>query len=145
MRSLIASRWEEGGLALLRVVAAFLFMQHGAQKLFGVLGGFRGEPGNTAELLSRHGVAGTLEFFGGMLVLLGLFTRPVAFLLSGLMAFAYWMAHAPDGSWLFPFLNRGEPAVLFCFVFLYFAARGAGRYSLDWLLFGRKAERAARM
>ena len=109
---------------LLRIVAAFLFMQHGAQKLFAVLG--RETP---VELASRMGVAGVLEFFGGGLLLIGLFTRPVAFVLSGLMASAYFLSHAPRGFW--PAQNGGELAALYCFLFLYFAATGAGRWSLD--------------
>jgi putative oxidoreductase len=83
-----------------------------------------------------------LEFVGGLLIVLGLFTRPVAFLLSGQMAAAYFMAHAPNGA--IPVLNGGELAALYCFVFLYFAARGGGRYSVDHALFGRKAEAEAR-
>lgn len=121
------SRWAPVLLSVLRIVAAFLFMQHGAQKLFG----FPARQGPPVELLSRAGVAGVLEFFGGMLLLLGLFTRPVAFVLSGLMAFAYFLAHAPQGFW--PILNRGELAALYCFLFLYYAAAGGGPWSLDAL------------
>lgn len=110
-------------LSILRIVAALLFMQHGAQKLFGVLGG------HPVELLSLIGLAGVLEFFGGLLVLIGLGTRPVAFILSGEMAFAYFMAHAPGGVW--PILNHGDLAILFCFVFLYLSAAGAGPWSID--------------
>lgn len=122
-------RYEEIVLALLRVVTGLLLWQHGAQKLFGWLGGFGGEPGGTAPLTSLPGVAGVLEFFGGILIMLGLFTRPVAFVLSGLMAAAYFIAHAPRGFW--PVVNQGELAALYCFVFLYLAARGGGRYSVD--------------
>lgn len=121
-------RYEEIALALLRVVTGLLFWQHGAQKLFGWIGG-AGAPGQTVPLASMPGVAGVLEFFGGILIILGLFTRPVAFVLSGLMAVAYFMAHAPEGFW--PAMNQGELAALYCFVFLYFAARGGGRYSVD--------------
>jgi putative oxidoreductase len=142
MRSFFMRKHEEEALALLRVMAGLLFMQHGAQKLLGALGGFRGEPGNTADLMTRHGVAGVLELFGGALFALGLATRPLSFLLSGLMAFAYFLAHAPDGFW--PILNRGELAALFCFVFLYFSARGGGRYSLDALLFRDRGAATAR-
>lgn len=114
---------------LLRVVAGLLFMQHGGQKLFGWFGGFGGEPGATAPLMSQMGLAGVLEFFGGLAVLIGLLTRPVAFLLSGEMAVAYWTAHAPHGAW--PILNHGEAAALYCFIFLFFAAHGAGAWSVD--------------
>jgi len=116
---------------LLRIVAGLLFMQHGAQKVLGLLGGYRGTPGATAPLLSQSGLAGVLELGGGLLLAVGLFTRPVAFVLSGLMAVAYVKAHAPDGFW--PLLNRGELPVLFSFVFLLFAASGAGPWSLDAL------------
>lgn len=110
-------------LSLLRAVAAFTFAAHGAQKLFGWLGGPR------VPIFSQIGVAGLLEFLGGMLLLVGLFTRPVAFILSGQMAFAYFIAHAPKGFW--PLLNRGELAVVYCFLFLYLSAAGAGPLSLD--------------
>jgi putative oxidoreductase len=116
------ARWAH---VLLRVIASAAFMQHGAQKLFGVLGG-------TAQAMGTlPWFAGVLEFFGGALVLIGLFTRPVAFILAGEMAVAYFMAHFPQGFW--PVQNYGEPAVLFCFIFLYFAATGAGAISLDYI------------
>jgi putative oxidoreductase len=117
-------KYEDIALSLLRFMTGFLFMPHGAQKLFGFLGA---EP--VASVLSQRGAAGIIEFFGGILLMLGLFTRPVAFLCSGLMAFAYWIAHGTEGFW--PILNRGELAALYCFVFLYLAARGGGSYSLD--------------
>jgi putative oxidoreductase len=135
------ARFENATLALLRVMAGLMFMQHGAQKMFGLLGGWRGEPGATAPLLSQSGLAGELEVFGGALIVLGLFTRPVAFLLSGMMAVAYFQAHAPDGFW--PIVNRGELAALYCFVFFFFSARGAGPYSIDTTLENRR--RSARM
>jgi putative oxidoreductase len=119
-------RWSPRLLSVLRVAAAVLFMQHGVQKLFGLL---VAQPRPTPPLLSLHGVAGVLEFFGGLLILLGLFTRPVAFVLSGLMAVAYFMSHSPQGFW--PILNRGELAALYCFVFLYLSAAGGGAWSLD--------------
>jgi putative oxidoreductase len=124
--------YQRVALTLLRVVAALVIMQHGAQKLFGVLGG-AGPHGGTVQLASLMGLAGVLEFFGALLVLLGLFTRPAAVLLSGEMATAYFMSHFPHGFW--PVQNRGEPAVLLCFIFLFFAAFGGGPYSLDALLF----------
>ncbi|MFO7655212.1 MAG: DoxX family protein [Candidatus Krumholzibacteriia bacterium] len=120
------AHWAPYLLSILRIVVAFVFMQHGSQKLFGVPAAEAREP---VELLSLMGVAGILEFFGGLLLLVGLITRPVAFILSGLMAFAYFMQHAPRGFW--PVVNGGEPAVLYCFVFLYLAAAGPGPWSLD--------------
>lgn len=114
--------------AVLRIVTSFLFLQHGSAKLLHVphVAMF-----DQLQLLSLIGVAGVLELVGGALLLLGLFTRPVAFILCGEMAVAYFMAHAPQGHFLVPMLNQGEPAVLFCFIFLFFAAAGAGSWSLD--------------
>lgn len=114
---------------LLRVGAGLLFMQHGAQKLFGWFGGFGGQPGATAELVSQMGLAGVLEFFGGLLMVLGLLTRPVAAILALLMVAAYFIAHAPQGA--VPVLNGGELALLYALVWAYFAGNGAGPYSLD--------------
>ena len=91
--------------------------------------GFPAPPPTSFQLLSLTGLAGVLELIGGILLLLGLFTRPVAFILSGEMAFAYFLAHAPHGFW--PLINRGELAVLYCFVFLYFSVAGAGVWSID--------------
>jgi putative oxidoreductase len=116
----------------LRVIASFLLMQHGAQKLFGVLGGFGGTPGAKAALGTLFGTAGTIEFFLGALVLIGLCSRVSAFLISGEMAVAYFRSHAPHGFW--PMLNHGELPVIFCFVFLFFAVYGGGPWSLDALL-----------
>jgi putative oxidoreductase len=113
-------------LSILRIVAAFLFIAHGTQKLFAWPAN---EPQRTADLMSMAGLAGVLETFGGLLLLLGLFTRPVAFVLAGEMAVAYFMSHAPQGFW--PLLNRGELAALYCFLFLYFAAVGGGPWSVD--------------
>jgi putative oxidoreductase len=130
------SRWAPRILSVLRIVVGFLLLQHGLQKIFGVLVPMPapGAPSShgTFTLFSLMGVAGTLEFFGGLLVLLGLFTRPVAFILSGLLATAYFMSHAPGGFW--PILNRGELAAIYSFVFLYLAVAGGGRWSLDNLL-----------
>jgi len=114
-------------LSLMRIIVAFLFIQHGGQKLFD----FPAAMPQPVELLSLIGIAGILEFFGGLFLLLGLFTRPVAFLLSGQMATAYFMVHAPEGFW--PLVNQGELAVIYCFVFLYLAAAGGGKWSLDRL------------
>jgi len=127
------SRYTDHALTLLRIVAGLLFMQHGVPKLFGLLGGFGGTPGATAPLFSLLGIAGILEFFGGLAILVGLFTQPVAFLLSGEMAVAYFMAHAPRGLW--SILNQGELAALYSFVFLFLATAGGGRLSIDGLLF----------
>src|SRR5690606_31853958 len=106
---------------LLRVTASIMFLQAGGMKLFGWFGGM--PDGYTAPLLSQTGIGGILEFFGGILMLIGLFARPVAFILSGEMAVAYWQFHAPNGTW--PIENQGQLAVLYCFVFLLFAAHGA--------------------
>src|SRR3712207_533352 len=127
-------RYAPYALAALRIVAALIFMEHGTQKLFG----FPAPPASgLPPALSLSWIGAILEFGGGLLILLGLFTRPVAFVLSGEMAVAYWQAHAPRGLW--PIMNRGEVVVLFSFIFLFFAAHGAGRYSLDALLMGRRA------
>jgi putative oxidoreductase len=124
----VPERWGSYLLSTLRIVAAFMFMAHGTQKL---LGWPSAEPQPAVDPVSLMGLAGVLETFGGLLLLVGLFTRPVAFVLAGEMAVAYFMAHAPRG--FFPLLNKGEPAVLYCFVFLYLAAAGAGPWSLDAL------------
>lgn len=113
-------------LSILRFFIGFVFMQHGAEKLFGAFGQ------HAVAWMSLIGFAGVLEFFGGLLILIGLATRPVAFILSGEMAFAYFMAHAPAGFW--PILNHGDLAVVLCFVFLYLSAAGAGPWSVDRLL-----------
>ncbi|MFL5560430.1 MAG: DoxX family protein [Gemmatimonadaceae bacterium] len=127
--------------AALRIVTGLLYMQHGAQKLFGILGGVDGH-GATAQFASLAGVAGVLEFFGGLLIVVGLFTRVVAFILSGEMAYAYWMVHVAHGG-LVPIINRGEFAALLCFVFLFFAFNGAGPASLDAMRDQRRLARAA--
>jgi putative oxidoreductase len=121
---------------LLRVVAGFLFAQSGSVLLFGWFGGIPGKPGMTAPLMSQMGIGGVLEFVGGLAILLGIGTRPVAFILSGEMAVAYWQFHAPHGGW--PLQNEGIPAVLFCFLFLFMAAQGGGDWSLDTLLRRRR-------
>lgn len=124
--------WAPHLLGALRIVTGFLFLQHGSAKLFGAphIAMFDG-----LQIISLTGLAGILELGGGTLVMLGLFTRPAAFLLSGMMAVAYFMAHAPGG--FLPILNQGELAVLYCFVFLYFSAVGGGSFSVDGAL--RKA------
>jgi putative oxidoreductase len=115
-------RFEPTAYALFRIVAGFLFACHGLQKLLGVLGGHR------VALASMPGAAGIIETVGGLLVMIGLFASPAAFICSGEMAFAYFMVHQPRGVW--PIQNAGEPAALFCFVFLFIATRGAGSLSV---------------
>jgi len=122
---------------LLRVVAGLLFFQVGSKLLLGWFGGV-GEAGSAAPLMSQVGIGGALEFFGGLMIMLGLLTRPAAFILSGEMAVAYFQFHASDGFW--PIQNHGEPAVLFCFIFLYVAARGGGDWSLDALMRRRREQ-----
>ena len=122
---MIPQRYAPTLYALLRIVSAFLYLSHGLQKLFGMFGG------QVVPLGSLLGVAGLMELVLGILILIGLFTRPVALVASGEMAAAYFMAHVPQAIW--PVQNMGEPAVLFCFVFLYVAARGAGPWSVDAL------------
>jgi putative oxidoreductase len=127
----VGSRWSDLALSLLRIVVGFLFFCHGAQK---ILGWFV-EPGAQRMALAFPQVpwfAGILELVGGALIMIGLLTRPIAFLLSGEMAFAYFMAHAPRGP--VPLLNHGELAALYCFVFLFFAAHGGGPYGIDGML-----------
>ena len=123
-RAELETVWAPRALGLLRIVAALLFIAHGTQNLFGF------PPTEfSAPLFSLFGLAGILEVFGGLLLLVGLFTRPVAFVLSGQMAVAYWMAHAPQS--FFPVSNGGDAAILFCFVFLYMVCAGPGAWSID--------------
>src|SRR5882724_3107322 len=117
---------------LLRVVAGFLFIQSGGMKLLDWFGGVPAAFGGHPKMFTLVWVAGVLEFYGGAAILLGLLTRPVAFLLSGEMAVAYFMAHQPQGTW--PIQNHGEPAVLLCFIFLFLSAHGGGDWSLDAIL-----------
>ena len=116
--------------SLLRIVAGFTFSLHGFQKLFGFFGGLG--HGTRAHFFSLLWAAAVLECFGGLLILLGLFTRPVAFLLCGEMAVAYFRQHFPHGFW--PISNGGELAVLYCFIFLYLMPAGAGPLSLDRII-----------
>jgi putative oxidoreductase len=117
------AKWEPYAYAALRIVAGLMFACHGAQKLFGVLGG-QSQLHNPMML-----VAGIIEFVGGLLITLGLLTRIAAFIASGEMAAAYFMVHARGG--LFPIINKGELAVVYCFLFLFIATRGAGQYGID--------------
>jgi putative oxidoreductase len=132
--------WRPRALAVLRIVTGYLLIPHGTAKLFGAphQAMFDG-----LQLMSLLGLAGILEVVGGALFLIGLFTRPVAFVLCGFMAVAYFMAHASQGNVLLPMLNQGELAVLYCFVFLYFVFSGAGSWSVDSLRAGRVAAPSA--
>jgi putative oxidoreductase len=116
---------------LLRMVSGLLFIQTGGLILFRWFGGMPGQA-SPPPFMSQTWIGGVLEFFGGIAIVLGLGTRPVAFILSGMMAVAYWQFHAPHGPW--PVQNQGMPAILLCFIFLYMSARGGGDWSLDGLL-----------
>jgi len=122
---------------LLRVVSGLLMASAGTLILFGWFGGMPDQP-SPPPLLSQTGIGGVLELAGGILIMLGLFTRPAAFIVSGMMAVAYWQFHAPAAAW--PLQNQGVPAVLFCFIFLYMAARGGGGWSLDALIRSRRSK-----
>ena len=127
----LVSRWRSWApylLSILRIVAAFLFMQVGTAKLFAFPAAIM-PGGGTAPVASLPGIACVLETFGGLFLLIGLFTRPVAFLLSGEMAVAYFLGHAPQGFW--PVLNQGTDAVIYCFLWLYLSSAGAGPWSFD--------------
>ena len=119
-------RWSPHALAALRIVAGLLFLAHGVVKLFGFPEG--AQPGQV-EIASLFGVGGVIELVAGGLLVLGLFTRPAAFIAAGEMAVAYWMFHAPDSP--YPAVNGGDAAILYCFVFLYIFAAGPGALSLD--------------
>ncbi|PYO86889.1 MAG: DoxX family protein [Gemmatimonadetes bacterium] len=127
--------WAPQLLSVLRIVVAFLYFQVGSAKWFAFPAAIM-PGGGTAPVGSLVWFAGVIEVVGGTLFVLGLFTRPVAFILSGEMAFAYFIGHAPNGFW--PVLNQGAPAVFYCFTFLYFSAAGAGPWSLDTLLARRR-------
>lgn len=114
--------------SLLRIVTGLMFMQHGTQKIFG----FPAEARGPFEIASQMGIGGVLELVGGALIVVGLFTRPVAFLMSGMMAVAYFQFHAPSSP--YPLVNQGELAALYCWVFLYLAFAGAGPWSLDGVM-----------
>jgi putative oxidoreductase len=126
--AIVNQAWSERMLSILRIVAALLYLEHGLAKFFGFphVANF-----DNLNLVSLIGVAGLIETIGSALLLLGLFTRIAAFIMSGEMAFAYFMSHAPRG--FFPILNNGEVAVLYCFLFLYFAVAGGGAWSIDQL------------
>jgi putative oxidoreductase len=120
-------RWAPYALGILRIVAAIIFFEHGTQKLFG----FPDRPGGGAapSIFSMYGIAGLLEVIGGGLLIVGLYVRPTAFVMSGFMAAAYWIAHAPRS--VFPVLNGGDAAILYCFLFLYLVFAGGGAFALD--------------
>lgn len=134
------SRWTPVFLSILRIVAGLLLLEHGTQKLFG----FPPSGHGTVALASMMGVAGIIEFGGGLLVTLGLLTRPAAFICSGLMAVAYFMAHASGhviqhippstAETIFPILNKGEVPVIYCFVFLFLFVAGGGAWSIDAMM-----------
>jgi putative oxidoreductase len=128
MRFTFLGPYQSVVLSIMRIGVGLLFMQHGAQKLFGWFGGVGGQ-GQTVELFSQFGLAGVLEFFGGALIVLGLLTRLVAFLLSGEMLVAFLQAHMPQGG--FPVENGGELTLLYSAIFLYLVASGPGRLSVD--------------
>ena len=134
-----SKQWTPHLLSVLRIAVALLFIEHGSEKLLGFpsSGQFAFD-----SLTPLMWVSALLEFFGGLLILFGLFTRPVAFLLSGEMAIAYFMVHASQG--FFPLENRGELAALYSFVFLFLACAGGGRWSLDNLLLWRRSSRTRR-
>lgn len=137
-------RWAPRVLSILRIVAGFLIMQHGLQKVLGLLPAPPAPgapPPAPFDPMSLAGISGILELVGGVLLIVGLFTRSAAFILSGLLAVGYFMAHAPQGFW--PILNRGELAALYSFVFLYLAAAGGGEWSLDNLLWRRRGDRTS--
>ncbi len=120
-------RWAPYALGLLRIVAALIFLEHGTQKLLD----FPARSGGMAApaLFSMYGIAGMLEILGGALLVVGLFVRPTALVLSGMMASAYWISHAPRN--IFPVLNGGDAAILYCFIFLYLVFAGGGAFALD--------------
>ena len=129
------SRFKPQIYAILRIVVGFLFLWHGSQKLFDF-------PASSSGMVPPAyiiWIGGTIEFFGGLLVMLGFVTRVAAFLASGEMAFAYWMAHSPAA--ILPLLNHGELAMLYCFLFLYISAKGAGVFSVDSIIEKKKQKR----
>lgn len=138
--AILNQRWSERMLSVLRIVAGLLFLEHGLAKIFGFphLAMF-----DKLQLVSLIGLAGLIELVGGSLLLIGLFTRTAAFVMSGEMAFAYFMSHAPRG--FFPIRNGGELAIVYCFLFLYFAVAGGGAWGLDQMRrgAGRAGRRAA--
>jgi len=131
MADRLQTEWAPRVLSILRIVSALIFMAHGTSKLFN----FPTSKFPAPEVMSQMWIGGVLETVGGILLVLGLFTRPTAFVLSGMMAVAYWQFHAPQN--IYPLLNGGDPAILYCFVFLYLAFAGGGPWSLDAMLRGK--------
>ena len=127
----VLDRYQPQALAVLRIVTALAFMAHGTQKMFGFPASQMG--GGGFVLFSLMGLAAVLEVFGGLAILAGFLTRPVAFVLAGEMAYAYWLMHVPMGGNIIPVANGGDAAVLFCFVFLYLVFAGPGAWSADGL------------
>lgn len=127
------SRYQPQLLSLLRIVAGLMFIQHGTQKIFG----FPAPAMGPFDIASQMGIGGVIELVGGALIIIGLFTRPVAFILSGMMAVAYFQFHAATGG-LYPLVNKGELAALYCWVFLYITAAGPGAWAVDNMI-GKKA------
>jgi putative oxidoreductase len=130
-------KYQPNALAVLRIATALTFMAHGTQKMFGFPASQMG--GGSFDLFSLMGVAAVLEVFGGLAILVGLFTRPVAFVLAAEMAYAFWFLHVPMGGTIIPVANGGDGAVLFCFVFLYMVFAGPGAWSADAMLRTRVA------
>ncbi|MEO6248826.1 MAG: DoxX family protein [Sphingomicrobium sp.] len=130
----VDGNWTEHAVGVLRIVTALLFLEHGTSKILS----FPETAASNPNMWSLFWVAGLIEMFGGLLLLAGLWTRWVALLLAGEMAIAYWMVHAPKS--LFPVLNGGEAAILFCFIFLLLTATGAGEWSIDKMLTRRRPE-----
>jgi len=128
------SRWSPYILSIVRIVVALLFFEHGLSKMFGFP-----QPVPTPALFSLAWFSGAIEFVGGGLLAVGLFSRAAAFIMSGEMAFGYFISHAPHS--FFPIINRGDAAILYCFIFLYFAFAGGGPWSLDAKLWGRRSAR----
>jgi len=128
------SRYAPYVLSIVRIVVALLFLEHGLSRLFGFP-----SPLPTPALFSMYWFAGAIELIGGLLLAAGLFSRVCAFIMSGEMAFAYFLSHAPHG--FYPILNRGDGAILYCFIFFYIAFAGAGPWSLDAVLWGRAEQR----
>lgn len=137
MNSETLSRYAPQALAVLRIVTALCFIAHGTQKMFGFPASGMGG-GMEFQLFSMFGIAAVLEIVGGLAILVGFFTRPVAFVLAGEMAVAFWIMHVPMGG-IFPTSNGGESAVLFCFIFLYLVFAGPGAWSIDANRAGRLA------
>jgi len=133
----LRTEWEPRVLSILRIVAGLLYLQHGLAKFFNFPVVF---PAGQPAMFTLYWFAGIIEVFGSLLLILGLFTRAAAFIMSGEMAIAYFYVHMPRGGF-FPLANGGDPVILYCFIFFYFFVAGGGCWSLDQLLFGSSARR----